>query len=41
VGDVLALKHPALNGIYEETAWSITLEAGADMTHEARRAMYL
>lgn len=41
VGDVLALKHSALNGIYEETAWSITLEAGADMTHEARRAMYL
>lgn len=41
VGDVLALKHPALTGIFEETAWSITLEAGADMTHDARRAMYL
>lgn len=41
VADVLALKHPALTGIYEETAWSITLEAGADMTHAARRAMYL
>lgn len=41
VGDVLALKHPALTGIFEETAWSITLEAGADMTHTARRAMYL
>lgn len=41
VGDVLALDHPALSGIFEETAWSITLEAGADMTHEARRVIYL
>lgn len=41
VGDVIALHHEALEGVFEETAWSITLEAGADMTHEARRAMYL
>lgn len=41
VGDVLALRHPALEGIFEETAWSITMEAGADMTHAARRAVYL
>lgn len=41
VGDVLVLKHPALNSVYEETAWSITMESGANMTHAARRAMYL
>lgn len=41
VGDVIALHHEALEGVFEETAWSITLEAGADMMHEARRAMYL
>ena len=41
IGDVIALHHEALEGIFEEIAWSITLEAGADMMHEARRAMYL
>ncbi|HMM32269.1 MAG TPA: hypothetical protein PKB13_10885 [Clostridia bacterium] len=40
VGDVLALRHPALSGIYKETGWSITLEAGTQMQHTVKKAVF-
>lgn len=39
VGDVLALTHDALGGIYLETGWSITMQAGSLMTHSAKRTV--
>lgn len=39
--DVIALNNGSASGIYQETEWQITMEAGADMVHTARRAMYL
>lgn len=41
IGDVLALEHPGFNGVYEETAWYITLAAGSVMTHEARKVVLI
>ena len=41
VGNTLALNHPRLQGIFAETEWSMSLAAGAEMTHKARRVMYL
>jgi hypothetical protein len=41
VGDVLALRHSALNGIYKEIGWSITLEEGAQMQHTAKKAVFV
>lgn len=38
-GDVIALQHEALNGIYEETEWSITLDVYGQMTHKARKVV--
>lgn len=34
---VVALSHPDLGGIYRETGWSMTLQPGAEMTHELQR----
>lgn len=40
IGDVIAINHPALSGICEETAWSMTLGAGQYMTHTLKKAVY-
>ena len=37
VGDVIALNHEVLHGLYTETQWSMRLGAGETMTHTARR----
>lgn len=39
--DVVRLEHGAHAGIYEETAWSLTLAYDGTMTHEGRRATWL
>lgn len=39
IGDILALEHQGFSGIYEETAWYITLAAGSVMTHEAKKVV--
>lgn len=39
IGDVLALDHQGFSGIYEETAWYVTLAAGSLMTHEAQKVV--
>ena len=41
VGDVTALRNKALNGIYEETEWSLPLAYDEVMSHKAKRVMYL
>lgn len=38
-GTVIAIDHPEIGGIYEETGWSLDLKAGALMTHTAKRAV--
>lgn len=37
IGDVVAVNHPQIEGIYEETAWSMILSAGQAMRHTLRR----
>lgn len=39
VGDILALTHDEIGGIYLETGWSVTLQAGSLMTHSAKRTV--
>lgn len=39
VGDVISIDDADIGGIYEETAWSLTLAAGELMEHTARRAV--
>mgnify|MGYP000007256082 FL=1 len=39
VGDVIALEHPGMEGVYEETAWYLTLAAGSLMSHDARKVV--
>lgn len=39
VGDVISIDDADIGGIYEETAWSLTLAAGQLMEHTARRAV--
>ena len=39
VGDAISIDHPDIGGIYEETAWSITLGAGELMKHTAKRTV--
>lgn len=41
VGDTIAITHPHIAGIYTETEWELTLAAGAEMLHKARRVLYL
>lgn len=35
--EIIALMHPGASGIYQETGWTIPLEAGQEMNHTARR----
>ena len=39
VGDVLALTHDEIGGIYLETGWRLTMAAGELMTHSAKRTV--
>lgn len=39
--DVVRLQHGADTGIFEETAWNLTLGYAGTMTHEGRRATWL
>lgn len=41
VGEIVILEHPDLLGVFEETAWTMTLEPGAAMTHTGKRLVYL
>lgn len=41
VGDVIAIDHEKLKGIYLETEWSMPLSYDGVMTHKARRLEYL
>lgn len=41
VGETVILDHPFLQGVYEETEWTMPLEAGGEMTHKGKRVMYL
>lgn len=40
IRDVIALNHPAAQGIYEETAWYMELKAGAYMRHELKKVVF-
>lgn len=39
LNDTVALYHPDITGIYQETAWSLTMQPGASMTHTLRRSV--
>jgi hypothetical protein len=39
VGDIIAIDHPNVGGIYEETGWYIELKEGSMMKHTAKRAV--
>lgn len=41
VGDVIALTHPKIRGIFRETGWSITLDAGQYMPHKLQRVVII
>ena len=41
VHDIIALHHPMQEGIYLETGWSVTLKAGEQMKHTARRSILI
>lgn len=38
-GEVLAIQHPQINGVYEEIGWEMDLSAGGAMRHEARKVV--
>lgn len=40
VRDTMALDHEALQGIYSELEWGITMSATGQMTHKARKVLY-
>lgn len=37
IGDIISINSDQIDGIYEETAWSITMQAGQMMKHTARK----
>jgi hypothetical protein len=39
VNNIVALVHPDISGIFQETAWNLTLAPGQEMQHTLRRAM--
>lgn len=41
VGETIILQHPHLQGVFEETGWTMRLEAGAEMQHTGKRVVYL
>lgn len=40
VGEIVILQHPHLEGVFEETGWEMSLEAGAEMKHTGKRVVY-
>lgn len=38
--DVVALRHPAAEGIYLETGWEFSLQAGTYMTHRLKKVVF-
>ena len=38
--EIVALSHPGVSGVYQETGWTISLEAGQSMSHTARRVSF-
>lgn len=40
-GDVIALEHERLQGVYQETDWTMQLSYSGKMTHKAKRILYL
>ena len=40
-GDVIALTHPDLTGLFREISWSMTLQAGALMSHTIQRVVVI
>lgn len=41
VNNIVALVHPDIGGIFQETGWSLTLAPGQEMQHTLRRAMLI
>jgi hypothetical protein len=39
--DILALEHERLSGIYQETEWTMQLSYNGQMTHKAKRIIYM
>lgn len=39
VGDIVALMHPDVEGLYRETSWSIVMKEGKTMIHQLRRSV--
>lgn len=39
IGDIISINNRDIGGVYEETAWSLTLAAGEKMKHTAKRAV--
>ena len=39
VNNIVALLHPDISGLFQETGWSLTLAPGQEMQHTLRRAM--
>lgn len=39
--DILALEHERLSGIYQETEWTMQLSYSGQMTHKAKRIIYM
>ena len=37
VGDTISINDQKIGGVYEETAWSITMQAGRMMKHTAKK----
>ena len=40
-GEVLEIRHPSVNGIYEEIGWEMDLRIGGQMSHEIRRVVQI
>jgi hypothetical protein len=40
IGDIVALNHPQIQGICEETAWRMNIKAGEYMTHELKKVIF-
>lgn len=41
VYDTVAISHPKIQGIFQEVAWSMTLDVGQTMTHTLRRSILI
>lgn len=41
VNNTIAINHPHIKGVYTETEYELALGAGEEMTHKARRVLYL